>query len=54
VYEREALIAYLGFLRGGQPYVIPTLHARVGDTVYLYGSAAGRAIRALSSGTPRV
>jgi nitroimidazol reductase NimA-like FMN-containing flavoprotein (pyridoxamine 5'-phosphate oxidase superfamily) len=48
----EALVAHLGFLHEGQPYVIPTLHARVGDTVYFHGSAAGRAIRALSAGTP--
>jgi nitroimidazol reductase NimA-like FMN-containing flavoprotein (pyridoxamine 5'-phosphate oxidase superfamily) len=58
VYEREAiaaildeaLIAHVGFVDGGQPYVIPTLHARVGDTLYFHGSAAGRAIRALSAG----
>ena len=27
----EALICHLGFEVDGQPYVIPTLHARVGD-----------------------
>ena len=27
----EALVAHLGFAVDGQPYVIPTLHARVGD-----------------------
>ena len=32
--------------------MIPTLHARVGDTVYFHGSAASRTIRALSAGTP--
>jgi uncharacterized protein len=48
----EALIAHLGFLHDGQPYVIPTLHARVGDTVYFHGSAASRAIRALGAGAP--
>lgn len=30
----EAMIAHLGFVDEGQPFVIPTLHARVGDTVY--------------------
>ncbi len=60
VYEREAidaildeaLVAHLGFVHDGQPYVIPTLHARVGDTIYFHGSAAGRAIRTLSAGAP--
>jgi nitroimidazol reductase NimA-like FMN-containing flavoprotein (pyridoxamine 5'-phosphate oxidase superfamily) len=32
--------------------VIPTLHARVGDTVYIHGSSASRAIRGLGSGIP--
>jgi nitroimidazol reductase NimA-like FMN-containing flavoprotein (pyridoxamine 5'-phosphate oxidase superfamily) len=27
----EALYAHLGFVHHGQPFVIPTLHARVGD-----------------------
>ncbi len=48
----EGLIAHLGFVVDGQPYVIPTLHTRVGDDVYIHGSAASRAIRALSGGAP--
>jgi nitroimidazol reductase NimA-like FMN-containing flavoprotein (pyridoxamine 5'-phosphate oxidase superfamily) len=48
----EALIAHVGFAVDGQPYVIPTLVARVGDTVYLHGSAASRLIRTLGAGTP--
>ena len=48
----EAMIAHLGFVDEGQPFVIPTLHARVGDTVYFHGSAASRAIRTLSSDVP--
>ncbi len=48
----EALVCHLGFAVDGQPYVIPTLHARVGDSVYVHGSAASRAIRALGAGTP--
>lgn len=48
----EALVAHLGFAVDGQPYVIPTLHARSGDTVYVHGSAASRMIRSLASGTP--
>jgi nitroimidazol reductase NimA-like FMN-containing flavoprotein (pyridoxamine 5'-phosphate oxidase superfamily) len=48
----EALIAHLGFVHHGQPFVIPTLHARVGDTLYVHGSSASRAIRTLASGVP--
>jgi nitroimidazol reductase NimA-like FMN-containing flavoprotein (pyridoxamine 5'-phosphate oxidase superfamily) len=43
----EALYCHLGFVHDEQPYVIPTLHARVGDVVYVHGSAAGRAVRTL-------
>ena len=32
--------------------MIPTLHARVGDIVYVHGSAASRAIRSLTGGLP--
>ncbi|HEV2057953.1 MAG TPA: pyridoxamine 5'-phosphate oxidase family protein [Solirubrobacteraceae bacterium] len=46
------LVAHLGFTIDEQPYVIPTLHARVGDTVYVHGSAASRAVRALAAGMP--
>jgi uncharacterized protein len=49
----EALIAHLGFAdEHGQPFVIPTLHARSGDVVYLHGSTASRALRALVAGAP--
>lgn len=46
----EALICHLGFEVDGQPYVIPTLHARAGDRVYVHGSAASRMLRQLSAG----
>jgi uncharacterized protein len=46
----EALICHLGFVHEGRPAVIPTLHARVGDEVFLHGSAASRMIRALAGG----
>jgi uncharacterized protein len=48
----EALVAHLGFAHEGQPYVIPTLHARVGEEVYFHGSAGSRTIRALAAGAP--
>jgi nitroimidazol reductase NimA-like FMN-containing flavoprotein (pyridoxamine 5'-phosphate oxidase superfamily) len=46
----EGLVAHLGFVVEGQPCVIPTLHARVGDRVYIHGSAASRMIRTLTAG----
>lgn len=46
----EALVAHVGFAVEGQPYVIPTLHARVGNSVYFHGSSASRTIRALAAG----
>jgi nitroimidazol reductase NimA-like FMN-containing flavoprotein (pyridoxamine 5'-phosphate oxidase superfamily) len=48
----EALVAHVGFVHEGEPYVIPTLHARVGDLLYFHGSAGSRTIRALAEGTP--
>ncbi len=48
----EAMVAHLGYAHEGQPYVIPTLHARVGEEVYFHGSAASRTIRALRAGAP--
>lgn len=47
-----ALVCHLGFERHGQPFVIPTLHARIGDRLYVHGSAASRTVRAVSEGIP--
>jgi uncharacterized protein len=46
----EALICHVGFVAGGQPVVIPTLFARVEDTLYIHGSAIGRMLRTLAEG----
>ncbi len=46
----EAMVAHLGFSADGQPYVVPTLHARVGEQVYFHGSSASRTVRALAAG----
>ena len=48
----EALVSHLGFAIDGRPYVIPTLHARAGDVVYIHGSAASRTLRHLEGGAP--
>jgi len=44
------LVAHLGFVHDRQPFVLPTLHARVDDHVYVHGSAASRMLRELGSG----
>src|SRR5436190_10229867 len=50
----EAYICHLGFAipgeNGVQPFVIPTIHARMGDTLYFHGSAASRMLRSLRDG----
>lgn len=48
----EALYCHLGFVVDGRPYVIPTLHARVGDRLYVHGSAASRMLRTAAAGVP--
>lgn len=46
-----AAICHLGLTdHDGHPLVIPTIHARVGDQLYVHGSAASRTIRRLAGG----
>ena len=42
----EALVSHLGFVHDGHPFVIPTLHARVGDVVYVHGSTGAASLAA--------
>ena len=46
----EAFICHVGFFVEGQPYVIPTGFARIGDDLYIHGSSASRMLRNLSIG----
>ena len=48
----EGMVCHAGFSVNGQPYVIPTLFARVGDEVYFHGSAASRMLRQLGADVP--
>ena len=41
----EAVLCHVGFVVDGQPVVLPQLHARVGETLYLHGSTGARAMR---------
>ena len=46
----EAFVCHVGFAVEGQPYVIPTGYARIGDDLYIHGSSASRMLRSISSG----
>jgi nitroimidazol reductase NimA-like FMN-containing flavoprotein (pyridoxamine 5'-phosphate oxidase superfamily) len=48
----EGLVCHVGFVDEGQPFVIPSVYARLGERVVVHGSAASRMIRALAGGTP--
>ncbi len=58
VYDRETiykildegLVCHVGFSTDGQPFVIPTLYARIGHAVYFHGSSASRMLRGVSEG----
>ena len=57
-YDRETIysildagfICHVGFVVEGQPYVIPTGYARIGDQIYIHGSSASRMLRNLAQG----
>ena len=46
----EALVCHVGFVVDGAPVVIPTIHWREEDTLYVHGSAASRMLRTLKGG----
>jgi uncharacterized protein len=46
----EAFICHVGFIIDGKPVVIPTSFARIGDSLYIHGSAASRMLRSLEQG----
>ena len=48
----EGFICHIGFSVDGQPFVIPTSYGRLGDVLYVHGSAASRMLRSLSEGLP--
>jgi nitroimidazol reductase NimA-like FMN-containing flavoprotein (pyridoxamine 5'-phosphate oxidase superfamily) len=46
----EGLVCHVGFSADAQPFVIPTLYARIGDAICFHGSAASRMLRGVSEG----
>jgi hypothetical protein len=47
----EALFCHVGFIAGPHPVVIPTIHARHGDRLYVHGSPASRMLRTVKGDT---
>ena len=50
----EGMVCHLGFAVDGQPFVIPTLYVRIGETIYVHGSPASRMLQALDAGCESV
>jgi nitroimidazol reductase NimA-like FMN-containing flavoprotein (pyridoxamine 5'-phosphate oxidase superfamily) len=46
----EAFICHVGFIADSKPVVIPTSYGRIGDDLYIHGSAASRMLRSLEQG----
>lgn len=46
----EGMVCHVGFAVDGQPYVIPTAYARVGDNLYVHGATGNHALRVLADG----
>jgi uncharacterized protein len=57
-YDREvihaildrSLVCHVGVVVDGAPRVLPTLHARLGDSVFIHGAASNRMIRTAAEG----
>jgi nitroimidazol reductase NimA-like FMN-containing flavoprotein (pyridoxamine 5'-phosphate oxidase superfamily) len=52
IYEivDEALICHAGFVLENQPFVMPTIHVRIDDTIYLHGAVANRMLTHIKAG----
>jgi nitroimidazol reductase NimA-like FMN-containing flavoprotein (pyridoxamine 5'-phosphate oxidase superfamily) len=48
----EGLVCHVGFVEDGQPFVVPSAYARMGDRLLVHGSAASRMVKALAAGAP--
>lgn len=48
----EALVCHVSFAMDGEPFVIPTIHARQGDQILLHGLSGGRMLDHIEAGNP--
>jgi len=46
----EAFFCHVGFTVDAQPFVVPTVHAREGETLYLHGALASPMLKTLTGG----
>lgn len=46
------LVAHVGFVQDGQPFVMPMIYGREGETLYLHGARKARIVKLLGSGEP--
>jgi nitroimidazol reductase NimA-like FMN-containing flavoprotein (pyridoxamine 5'-phosphate oxidase superfamily) len=46
----EALSCHVGFALDGKPFVVPTIHARIDDRLYVHGAVANHMLHALDDG----
>ncbi len=48
----EGLVCHVSFVMDGQPFLIPTIHARMGEQVLLHGLKGGRMLEHINAGNP--
>ena len=46
----EAYYCHVSFILAGMPFIIPTIHARIDDTLILHGAKASRMLKHISDG----
>lgn len=48
----EALVCHVGFVEDGRPFVMPTIHARVDNALFIHGAKTNRMLRHIANGDP--
>lgn len=48
----DALVCHVAFVLDGQPHILPQLHVRIGDSLYLHGDKRNGMLSHLASGNP--
>src|SRR5882724_4904182 len=46
----EGFLCHVGFAVEGEPHVLPTAYGRIGDQIYIHGSAASHMLKSLAKG----
>jgi hypothetical protein len=47
----EALICHVAIVQDGQPFILPVIHTRIDERLYIHGSRGSRLLQALANGT---